>query len=117
MVHNLPNLCELSVFTERDTRPPSLSLPTPTHLGVVYGGGEDFLQMFCRTTLGKLGFCPQSEQIGDFPGGGSQKVSLAASVQNTIQRWMPNCSPIMHETVVFLHLKVVLTMPFSECPF
>jgi hypothetical protein len=108
VVSKLPNLCHLSVVTERETSLPSLSLPNLTHLTITCDDEGDWPQLFHRATLGKLEsvtLYPKSKQIGNFLGA-FERAALSSSVQTTLKElnlvalcpWNPDYSSLLQFT-------------------
>ena len=115
VLYELPNLCGLSVVIERETLPPSASLPNLTELVITCGNEDGWPRLFHGATLGKLervDFHLQSGHIGDFLGA-FERAAFSSSVQNTLSifsiftgcSWNPNYSSLLPFTqMVNLHV-------------
>jgi len=96
VVHKLPDLCKLTVVTEKGTSLRSLILPSLTKLVIVQRGHDrdplDWSEMFYGATLGKLetiDFDFEPKKINDLLGA-FERAALAASVQNTLSEFALN---------------------------
>ena len=100
VICKLHNLRSLWMVIDRETPLPSAQLPNLTELTITCDDEDDWPQLFCGATLGKLEsvtFYPQSEQLGDFLGV-FEGIASSSSVQNTLLRfnlsascsWNPN---------------------------
>ena len=108
VICKLPNLCSLTVVTERESSLPSASLPNLIKLTVNCDNEGGWPQLFQGATLGKLEsvtFFLRSEPIGDFLGT-FERAALSSSVQDTLSSfclfasysWNPNYPSLLSFT-------------------
>ena len=105
VLHELPNLRNLSVVIKGGATPPSVSFPNLTELKISCDNEDGWPGLFHGATFGKLEsvfFYPRSEQIGDFLEA-FERAALSSSVQNTLSKfyilalrpWNPTYSSLL----------------------